>query len=76
MKESSQQASTSSYRSYLLRQWIEDTHNKFPWRIALINLQTGERWGFVDFESLANFLNGEISAETSPPSKEQPEPPL
>ncbi len=52
------------YRSYLLRIWLEDTQSKFPCRIALINSQTGERRGFVDFERLMIFLQNELRGES------------
>lgn len=51
----------SPYRSYLLRLWLEDIESKTPWRIALINPQTGDRRGFVDFGQLVDFLMKELT---------------
>ncbi|NOY99289.1 MAG: hypothetical protein GXP40_08840 [Chloroflexi bacterium] len=44
------------YRSYLLRLWQEGTNPKTACRFLLIQLQTGEQWGFVGLESLLHFL--------------------
>jgi hypothetical protein len=49
-----------SYRSYLLRVWIEDHRSESPWRIVLINTQTGDRRGFADFKRFVDFLQAEI----------------
>ena len=65
-----------SFHSYLLRLWLEDTLSKTPWRIVLINPQTGERQGFVDFERLVDFLKGELLEETEITSEDVHEPPL
>lgn len=53
----------SKYQSYLLRLWIEDRRSESPWRIVLINAQTGDRWGFADFERFVDFLRTEILGE-------------
>lgn len=60
----------SQYCSYLLRLWNADSIDQSPWRIVLINLQTGNRQGFSDFEQLANFLREVLPGEVDPISKE------
>jgi hypothetical protein len=50
----------SRYRSYLLRFWLEDARSKFPWKITLINPQTGERRGFVDFDRFVDYLREKV----------------
>jgi len=70
MTESGKNISPSQYRAYLLRIWMEDTQSESSWRIVLINPQTGDRRGFVDFEHLVDFLLGELSGEAVPSSNE------
>ena len=63
----------SQYRSYLLRLWLEDAPSKTPWRIVLINPQTGKRWGFVDFGHLVDFLKeGQLKDETTSEDVHEP----
>ena len=59
-----------SYRSYLLRLWLEEAVEDPAWRIALIDPQTGERRGFSDFEHLVNFLMKEMLGGLEPSVKE------
>jgi len=63
MTKSDKPKHLSRYRSFLLRLWMEDARSKTPWRIVLINIQTGSRRGFVDFEQLVKFLEREKPEE-------------
>jgi hypothetical protein len=45
--------------SYLLRLWRATSAGKPVWRASLANVQTGERRGFADLESLFVFLEAQ-----------------
>ncbi|MEW5828704.1 MAG: hypothetical protein AB1846_07420 [Chloroflexota bacterium] len=74
MTQPEKQSHPSPYRSFLLRLWMEDARSKTPWRIVLIDIQTGSRRGFVDFTKLAEFLEGELPDEQDPGSQSAGEP--
>lgn len=48
------------YHSFLLRFWQEEGGKASPWRIVLVDLQSNQRRGFTDFESLGEFVEGEL----------------
>ena len=70
MTETDKNKPYPQYQSYLLRVWAEDPQSELPWRIALINPQTGGRRGFADFERLVDFLRGELPGESDVTPKE------
>jgi hypothetical protein len=49
---------TTSYRSYLLRLWLEP-NNPTEWRAMLESPVSGERYGFASIESLFGFIEKE-----------------
>lgn len=58
---------TTPYRSYLLRLWLEP-NNPPEWRAMLESPSTGERHGFPDLKALFAFLEQEterLEQETS-----------
>jgi hypothetical protein len=61
-------------QSYLLRLWQANSAGKLVWRALLVTVQTGERRGFADVESLCAFLkaqtNGNASSDKRPLSTE------
>jgi len=68
MTEIVQHHACFQYHSYLLRLWMEDAQSTFSWRIALVNPNTGERWGFTDPAQLAAFLT-ELAHEPQSPEQ-------
>jgi len=49
-------------RSYMLRFWQEVGGGNPIWRFALVDPNTGQRWGFTDLDQLTAF----ISQQTEP----------
>ena len=45
------------YLSFLLRLWPVKEHTQTVWRASLESSHTGERWGFVNLDSLCSFLD-------------------
>jgi hypothetical protein len=70
MTESDQQDTPSQYCSYLLRLWTENARGQSPWRIVLIDLRTGQRQGFTNFERLMDFIQEELSDASGFTAKE------
>jgi len=52
-------------RSYLLRLWQEGSSSQHPWRLVVIDLGTGTRHGFTDFEDLVRFFQEEQKEGTT-----------
>jgi hypothetical protein len=50
---------TSPYRSYLLRLWLEPDDNPLRWRAMLESPGSGERHGFTNLETLFAFIQQE-----------------
>ncbi len=50
------------YHSYLIRFWQEDSQEEPAWRFVLVNLITGQRWGFANLEGLTVFLQDQVDA--------------
>lgn len=59
---------TLQYLSYLLRCWEEERQTPYQpavWRFSLENVQTGERYAFVDFDALLAFLHTQLKPTPS-----------
>jgi hypothetical protein len=51
-------------KSYMLRFWQEVGGGDPIWRFALVDPNTGQRWGFTDLEQLTAFISQQT--ETTP----------
>jgi len=50
-------------QSYLLRLWPASSAGTSVWRASLMNVHTGERYGFADLDSLLVFLREQTGAD-------------
>ncbi|MEZ4868243.1 MAG: hypothetical protein R3C14_43345 [Caldilineaceae bacterium] len=70
----SQSTKLPSYRSQLLRMWVEYTAADTPiWRFSLEEIGSGKRSGFADLDALICCLL-EMMEETAPPHTTQDAP--
>jgi len=53
-------------QSYLLRLWPASSAGTHVWRASLTNVQTGERLGFADLDSLLVFLKEQTGGDARP----------
>src|SRR5690349_18240252 len=58
-------------QAYLLRLWPASSAGTRVWRVSVVNVHTGERYGFADLASLVAFL----AAQTDGTSKHDDRPP-
>ena len=56
----------STSQSYLLRLWQASEAGARLWRASLTNVQTGERIGFADLDSLLVFLKEQTGGDARP----------
>jgi hypothetical protein len=57
-------SSASPYLSYLLRLWQAGDNDQPQWSAALIDPQTGERYGFSNLEALTAHLHARMEELT------------
>jgi hypothetical protein len=58
------------YRAQILRMWVESTHQSQPcWRFSLEDVETGERNGFADLDTLICHLLDLMAEQTNQPSR-------
>jgi hypothetical protein len=62
-------ATASNYHAWLLRLWRETPDA--PWRIALENVNTGERKGFADLATLTVYLQAISAGQESTLTSDQ-----
>jgi len=63
----------TNYKSYLLRLRRSTRDGQRVWRVSLQNIDTGQRQGFPDLESLFTYLETPATDDkTTPESKNKP----
>jgi len=61
------------YKAYLLRLWNESPADpQTGLRMTLIDLRTGEQWGFASLERLFDFLKGNVLTEKNETGDSRP----